>query len=335
MRATEFIQAEEKHFDIVRIGEPKSFSYAFKEGDIIHSSSTLRELKQLVIPPNWVQVEICSDPRTHIRAFGFDEKGRKQYIYNEAWREEKERKKFNEMISFARALPKIRKKAFQDLHRKQWDKQKALALVVLTLDNTHIRIGSERYKKRNKTYGATTLRRKHIEVENGEVVFKYKGKSNKYRSVRLDNRMLSKLVLKSAEMPGYEIFKYKEGGAFHSLNGNDVNAYLQEITNESFTAKDFRTWAGTSLCVEVYKEALEELEKHPRRKFSTAVVRKVAKELGNTVSVCRSHYIHPTILKILEDEDYTELEHKNQGKEKYGLSAAEKKALELITPGKG
>ncbi|NVK65679.1 MAG: DNA topoisomerase IB [Flavobacteriales bacterium] len=324
------IQAEDIHFDIHREGTKKSFRYVYFDGRQV-DSEFIEEIESLVIPPNWKEVRIASNPNTHIRAYGFDDKERKQYIYHEDWRNYRDRLKFEKLASFAEHLPKIRRKAHRDLAKQEWNRNKTLGLIILTLDQTHVRIGNRRYLKRNSTVGATTLRRKHLDIDDEDVVFSYKAKSNKYRKVRMDNSMLSKLIVKCAELPGREIFTYKSRDGYKSIKSSEVNDYLKEITGEEFSAKNFRTWAGSYLAIEYLPIALEIVSKNRRKKVSTTLVRHVAKELGNTVAVCRSHYIHPKIMNAIEDEEYDSLLFRNHRGGKYALSAAEKKALKVIT----
>ena len=325
------VKSSEKDFAIRRQTYRSKIIYVDQHGERIRSQQLLDRINGLVIPPNWHDVRVCSKDHGHIQAIGYDDRNRKQYIYHPRWQKQQHRKKFRNLIHFAQALPHIRRRAYRDLERKRWNKQKTLGLVVLTLDEVYIRIGNRRYMEENGTFGLTTLRRKHYKIDDQGITFQYKGKRNKYRKVSLKKYQLSRLIKKCVELPGYEIFRYQNQKKWYSLNSSDVNHYLSSISPFECTAKDFRTWGGTRLAVELFPEALKEIQKHPRRKVSTTLVRKVAKRLGNTVTICREHYIHPRILELLESGEYQKLEYKNHRGGKYALSAAEKKALALIS----
>ena len=325
------IHTNQEHFDIKRITQGKQTKFLWNEdNEIVSNNSLLKDIEQLVIPPNWENVLICSNDCGHIRAIGYDEKGRKQYIYNERWTEQRNKEKFHRLVDFATILPTIRKQAHKDLEHRKWDKVKATALVVLVLDDSHIRIGNSHYEEENGTYGLTTLRRKHLEISKNKLHFEYKAKSNKYRKVTIENNQLVKLIKQSSELPGYEIFRYRESGRFRDVTSNDVNDYLQEVTKSEYSAKDFRTWGGTVLGVECVPKAMKMLEQNRRLKLESTLVKLVAKELGNTPAICREYYIHPKILELVNQGQLEEVEFKKQKTDKFSLSTAERKALEII-----
>ncbi len=210
--------------------------------------------------------------------------------------------KFAKMKEFGFALPSIRRITSEHIKKKGWPKDKVLALVIQMLDEHHIRIGNKFYKEQNETFGLTTLRRKHFEFEQGTGHLSYKAKSGKYRKIDIHNGQLARLVKKCSELPGYEIFKYKNGSnSYHTVNSHDVNEYLQEIAGEAFTCKDFRTWGGTQLALDKYGEALEAVAQNKRLNLETAVIKLVAESLGNTVSICRDYYIHPRVMEVLAE----------------------------------
>lgn len=332
--ANKIIHTNEEHFDVKRVVEGEKFKLVWKDRNEEVSNSTLiKDIEELVIPPNWENVLICSNDCGHIRATGYDEKGRKQYIYNERWTAQRKKEKFNKLISFATVLPSIRKKAHQDLEQKKWTKTKVSALVVLTLDNSHIRIGNSHYEEKNGTYGLTTLRRKHLELEEDRLYFEYKAKSNTYRKVSVKNNQLVNLIKKSSELPGYELFRYKENGSFTDLTSSDVNEYLHSITGSEYSAKDFRTWGGSVFGVEYLPEAKLMVEENKRLKLESTLVKLVAKELGNTPAVCRDYYIHPTILKLVGEGRLEMLKYGMEKTDKFSLSSPERKTLELIKDG--
>ncbi|QCK16561.1 DNA topoisomerase IB [Mangrovivirga cuniculi] len=330
MQKTIIQHTNEEDFDIVRVQHSSGFKYEFSDGRKIDNKTLIEEINALVIPPNWKDVLICSDDCKHIRAIGYDDKGRKQYIYHEKWMEQQNREKFKKMAEFGRFLPEIRKRAHKDASLKEWSKSKVVGVVILTLDETYVRIGNVSYQNENQTYGLTTLRRKHLEFKKGEILFSYKGKRNKYRKVRVDNNQLVNLIRKCSELPGYELFRYKSGKGFRQVTSNDVNDYLREISGHDFTAKDFRTWGGSTLAIEKLPEAIQMTKENKRLKLSTTLIKLVAKELGNTVSICRDYYIHPNIIELIESDKEDELKYQKHRKGKYSLSPSEKKLLEVI-----
>lgn len=307
-----------------RVRRGKGFSYHDEEGDKLTDKSVLKRIKALGIPPIWNKVWIAKKPNGHLQAIGYDHKGRKQYIYHDLWISYRSEAKFRKLSEFGRALPNIRRQADEHLKIEGWPRPKVLALVIEILDEYHIRIGNEYYRQQNETFGLTTLRRKHFDFEKGIGRLEYKAKSGKYRKINIKNGQLAKLIKQSSELQGYELFKYQiKHGQYQHIDSHDVNEYLKEISDEGFSCKDFRTWAGTVLAVERYEEALALVEENPRLNLETAVVKLVAKELGNTISVCREYYIHPQVMEVLVDG---KVDKYRRGKVK-GLSRKDAKLL--------
>lgn len=322
----------EKHYDICRKKAGENFVYYWvDEKGKVENETLLEYIKNLAIPPMWENVSICSNGCGHIQAFGYDQKGRKQYIYHQKWQEERSRLKFKKLVDFATMLPTIRRQAHKDIKRKKWVKQKALGLAILMLDETHIRIGNSYYEQKNGTHGLTTLRRKHMEIDEEGIHFEYKAKSNKFRKVDIHNNQLIKLIKKSSELPGYEIFRYKNGSKYQDISSSDVNEYLQNITHSAYSAKDFRTWGGTSMAVEFFPDAEEKVTQSNRLKLTPTLIKIVAKELGNTPSICKDYYIHPAVLEAVENKDRNRLKYKSRHAGKYALSAIEKTTLKIIS----
>jgi len=279
----------------------RGYQYIDVDNNVIKDKRLLGRIKKLVIPPMWSEVNICKWDDGHIQATGRDAKNRKQYIYHSIWEKKRQEKKFAKMKKFGQGLPKLRKEVLENVAQKEWSKSKIIALAILVLDETGIRIGNKKYAERNGTYGLTTLRRKHMNIEDGKIMFEYKGKSNKVRHVEIDNTDLGKLIKKTAELPGYEIFRYKDSeGNFQSVDSEDINEYIGNSIGDKFSSKDFRTWAATRLAVELYPATLEVLDEHPRSKLSSILIRMVADELGNTPTVCKSYYVHPKIMQSIE-----------------------------------
>lgn len=309
----------------------KGYQYFDENNQKITDKKTLRRLRNLVIPPMWSEVMICRFDDGHIQAIGRDLKGRKQYIYHSVYEKLKQEEKFNKMIDFGEHLPKIREKIISDLSIKKWSKNKVLALLVSILDEYGIRIGNKQYRNKNETYGLTTLRRKHLTIEEDELIFSFKGKSNKQREVHIDDEELIPFIKKSAELPGYEIFRYKDDkGKFHDVDSDEVNQYIHQHMGGEFSSKDFRTWAASRLAIEFYPQAFIEQKNGSRKKFSNIVIKMVAEELGNTPSVCKNYYVHPTIFNKIDSKEIPNPNPFKEPKNDHGLLASEQLALNLI-----
>ena len=285
------------------------FVYLDKKGQVIANKKVLDRIAQLVIPPMWEKVWICKDAKGHLQVTGLDARGRKQYIYHTDWVSYRQSNKYGRLEEFGKKLPQIRKAVERDLRKKGWPREKILALTVMMLDEYYIRIGNKHYERENKTYGLTTLRRKHIVQEDGKLYLHYKAKSGKERKLQVASKRLINLIKKMSELPGYEIFKYQNGdGTYHCLRSRDVNQYLGEISGEPYSAKDFRTWGGTVLSIDHYADSLEEVGNFTNRKLEPTIVKKVAEVLGNTKAVCRKYYIHPKVMGVLLDGSLSRFE---------------------------
>jgi DNA topoisomerase-1 len=275
----------------------KAFGYRDPEGRPITAPQELARLRALAIPPAWTDVWICPDPRGHIQATGRDARGRKQYRYHNEWRAVRDAHKFDRILIFARALPQIRARIDADLRQHGLPREKVLATVVRLLETTLIRVGNAEYARENKSFGLTTIRHRHVEINGSTIAFEFRGKAGKMHKVSIQDRRLARIVRACHELPGQELFQYiDDEGERRDVDSADVNAYLQEISGEPFTAKDFRTWAGTVLA----SLALAEFEsfdtKAAAKRNITRAIERVANDLGNTVAVCRKSYIHPAIL---------------------------------------
>ncbi len=225
----------------------------------------------------------------------------------------------------------MRKKAHAHINAKGWGKNKLVALIILLLDEYGIRIGNKEYKKQNDSYGLTTLRRKHLAIEDDELVLSFIGKSHKEQEVHIDDEELVPFVKEVADMPGYEIFRYRdEKKEYHAVDSDDVNEYISEYMGEDFSSKDFRTWSANRLAVECYPLALEELHAGSRKKFSNIVIKMVAAELGNTPSVCRNYYVHPALFRQIDEKNLPDPNPFKESKSPFALSASEKLARKVI-----
>ena len=270
-------------------------------GRVCDAAEVRARIAEFVIPPAWSEVWIARDPRAYLQVTGRDAKGRKQYIYHPDYVAYRQRIKFAKLIRFAERLPTLREEVARQLRRRTWDKERMLALMVHLLDQTKLRIGNERYMARNKTYGLTTLRRRHLKRQPGGLALDFKGKSNKFRHVAVEDKRLRKLLREVSDLPGYRLFAYQTSeGRREELDSGDVNEYLHRHLGEAFSAKDFRTWGGTSLAVKFYPEVVAECAARGKGKPHKRVVKAVARALGNTVAVCREYYIHPAVLAAAE-----------------------------------
>ena len=279
-----------------------AFDYFDARGRRIREPQSLGRIKRLAIPPAWSDVWICPDASGHLQATGRDARGRKQYRYHSDWRKVRDETKFGRIIAFGRALEKIRRRLTRDLAQPGLARKKVLATIVRLLEKTLIRVGNEEYARDNKSYGLTTLQDRHAEVRQGKVTFKFRGKSGKQHVFDVRSRKLANIVKRCRDLPGYELFQYvDEAGAPVDITSSDVNAYLREISGADFTAKDFRTWAGTVLAA----RALQEFEKFSSqaeaKKNLLQAVEAVARLLGNTPAICRKCYVHPVVLESYLD----------------------------------
>ncbi len=280
----------------------KTFTYFDTAGKEIKDEIRVLRLNRLAIPPAYQDVWICPSPNGHLQATGIDDRGRKQYRYHERWREQRDENKYEKMILFGRTLPKIRRRLTRDLKQRGLPREKVLATVVELLERTFIRIGNEEYAKENKSFGLTTMRNRHVDVKGGKVRFRFRGKSGVEHDIDVDDRRVAKVVKKLQELPGQEVFQYvDEAGERHNVSSDDVNHYLHEITGEEFTAKDFRTWAGTVMAA-MALQAQEAFENTSQAKKNVkAAITAVARVLGNTPAVCRKCYVHPAVLETYLD----------------------------------
>lgn len=286
-----------------RKGSGKGFSYKNEIGKTV-DKDTRKWIESLIIPPAWKSVEISEDPTAKILAVGRDEKNRKQYIYHPKFREEQNQKKFDRILEFAENLEHMRRVTGQHLRKRKMTREKVLATMVRLLDTAYFRPGSDSYSKQNSTYGLTTIRSKHLTVENNQLVFSYVGKSHKDQERIIVDKKLAKIVAELDEMPGYEVFKfYNDHGELTDVKSHHLNEYIHEVMGEEFSAKDFRTWGGTMVAAIALEElGAEDIEdqKNLDKKIKNAVI-KVSEILGNTPAVAKSSYIDPRVI-----EAYTE-----------------------------
>src|SRR5213594_2932132 len=274
------------------------FEYLDTQGKRIRDEQRLLRIKRLAIPPAWTDVWICPSPTGHIQATGRDARRRKQYRYHERWRELRDENKFGRLADFANALPKIRRRVAKDLKLPDLPQRKVLAAVVGLLERTFIRIGNEEYARENKSFGLTTMKDRHVKVKGPRLRFRFRGKSGRQHEVDITDRRIAKIVSKCQDLSGQDLFQYvSDEGEVRNVTSQDVNDYLREITNENFSAKDFRTWAGTVLAtIALNAQGEFETKKQAKANVKTAICA-VAELLRNTPAICRKCYVHPAIVK--------------------------------------
>jgi len=277
------------------------FSYKDAEGLTIRDRRVRKRLAALVIPPAWTDVWICSDPDGHIQVTGRDDRGRKQYRYHARWREFQDHSKFSRMIVFGMSLRRIRERIEEDLDQRGLPRTRVLAAAVRILDTTPIRVGNDRYLRANGSFGLTTMLERHVEVRQDTVCFRFRGKSGKDHVVGLSDPDVARVIRKCTEIPGEELFRYRlEDGSHRGIDSEELNEYIQEISGYDFTAKDFRTWAGTVRSITVLRELGPATAPRERKSRAVQAIKFVAADLGNTPATCKAYYIHPGVLDAYE-----------------------------------
>jgi DNA topoisomerase-1 len=282
---------------ITRKKKGEKFVYFDPDGKPVTDADTILRIRALAIPPAWTDVWICPHSNGHIQAVGRDARHRKQYRYHARWREVRDETKYGRMMDFGKALPKLRKVTAQHLNLRGLPREKVLAAVVQIMEKTLIRVGNDEYAKANESFGLTTLRDKHAKIKGSKVVFDFKGKSGIKHAIDFQDKRLADVVEKCQDLPGYELFQYLDDhGEVKDIGSTDVNEYIREITGKDFTAKDFRTWAGTVLAARALQEVEAFNSKAAAKRNIKRAIESVAKKLGNTVTVCRKCYVHPAVV---------------------------------------
>jgi DNA topoisomerase-1 len=285
---------------ITRVG--RGHRYLDPRGHAVSCQQVLQRIKALAIPPAWRDVWICPNPLGHLQATGRDARGRKQYRYHPRWRELRDEVKYGRLLAFAKALPRIHDRTSADLRRSGLPRDKVLAAVVQLLEKTLIRIGNDEYARHNHSYGLTTLLDRHAKVTAERVRFEFRGKSGIAHAVDLRDARLARVVRKCRDLPGHTLFQYIDhDGHGQTIDSADVNAYLREISGDTFTAKDFRTWAGTVLAAQELSVRAAFRSQREAKSHVLRAIESVARRLGNTRAVCRKSYIHPAVLAAYMD----------------------------------
>jgi DNA topoisomerase-1 len=313
----------------------KSFTYVGPTGQALRNRAALLRIRSLAIPPAWKDVWICPAANGHLQATGRDARGRKQYRYHPRWREAQDQHKYRRIIAFARALPRIRRAVARHLRERGLPREKVLAAVVKLLETTLIRVGNDEYARENKSFGLTTLRDKHVKIRGATIRFDFRGKHGIAHDIDLDDRRLAAIVHACRDLPGQELFQYlDDAGEVRDVGSGDVNDYLREISGEDFTAKDFRTWAGTALAAQALQEFRDFDSKAAAKRNVTEAIEHVAERLGNTQAICRRCYVHPAIIEAYMDRSLLETLKRRTERELRGalhrLSSEEAAVLALL-----
>lgn len=300
-RLANLVYITQNKLTIKRHRHGRGFYYT-RKGEKIVDGNSLKRFKSLVIPPAWEDVHITHLENGHLQVVGFDDKKRKQYRYHPKWSLIRNRTKFFKMAAFGNALSQIRKQIEIDLSLKRMGKRKCLALILKLMEETHIRIGNDYYAQKNKSYGLTTLRNKHLDVYKNKVKFNFIGKKGKEHSITLKNKKLQRLVLQCHEIPGWELFQYYDhDGNHHSIDSGMVNDYIHEISGDLFSAKDFRTWAGSKIFFETLYHLGPANTSTEINKNILIAYDATSEGLGNTRTVCKKYYVHPILPSKYED----------------------------------
>lgn len=320
---------------INRLPHGDGFRYTAADGKVLRDKAALARIKSLVIPPAWRDVWITPHANGHLQCTGRDARGRKQSRYHPQWRQARDETKYQRMTHFAAALPTIRRRVAEDMSHPGLPREKVLATVIRIMEETHIRVGNEEYARTNKSYGLTTMRTRHVEVRGAKITFDFQGKSRVHHTIDLQDKRLAKIVRQISDLPGYDLFQYvDDDGNRHSIDSQDVNDYLRAITGEHFTAKDFRTWAGSVLCCDLLKAIEPATTMTQAKKNVVQAIAAVAAQLGNTPSVCRKCYVHPAVLERylgnISTEDATQRVERAIAKEKKVVARGKKVLAEQV-----
>lgn len=333
-KAADLVYVSDKDPGITRQKKGAGFAY-YNGNSLVTEEEVLQRIKKLAVPPAWTDVWICPKDNGHIQATGFDAKGRKQYRYHSQWEVLRNETKFHRLYEFGKVLPSIRLKLEEDLRKKELSEERVLATVVSLMERTFIRVGNDDYEKLYGSYGLTTLKDKHVKVDGGTVRFSFKGKKGIYHDITLRNRKLAKLVQMCKDIPGKELFQYySEDGERRSIDSGMVNRYIKEASGGDFTAKDFRTWAGTLHVLQSFCSMDNPEHQTDCKKNILAALDEVSHKLGNTRAVCKKYYVHPGVLRLYEervlDKYLKELDEIEKDDNLSGLSSEERMLMKIL-----
>ncbi len=302
-KVADLIYVTDKLPGIKRIQKNDMFIYTLDDKPL-KDAAHLERIKKLAIPPAWTNVWICKDANGHIQATGFDVRNRKQYCYHTGWEALRNETKFHRLYEFGKLIPALRLKLEEDFSKKALSEEKVLATVVSLMERTYIRIGSGDYEKLYGSYGLTTLKDKHVTITGDKLLFSFKGKKGVFHDITLKNRRLAKAVQACRDIPGKELFQYYDAdGNKKTIDSGMVNSYIKDATGGEFTAKDFRTWAGSLNVLQAFKGIGEAEGETAVKKNVLAALDEVSKQLGNTRTVCKKYYVHPGIIRLYEENN--------------------------------
>jgi DNA topoisomerase-1 len=319
---------------ITRVKKGKSFAYYFQD-KAVKTKKELDRIRKLVIPPAWMNVWICPVENGHIQVTGFDIRQRKQYRYHELWNKLRNETKYHRLYEFGKVLPKLRLQVEKDLAGKELNQQKVLAAVISLMERTYIRVGSNEYEKMNGSYGLTTLKDKHVAITGDKVLFSFRGKKGVEHNISLKNKRLARMVKQCRDIPGKELFQYYDAdGQRKSIDSGMVNRYIHAAAGADYSAKDFRTWAGSVHALQAFRSLGEALTAAENKKNIVAALDEVSKKLGNTRTVCKKYYVHPALIKLYEENNLTgylsELDKLEEPDNKSGLTAEEQVLMKIL-----
>ncbi|MEP6466823.1 MAG: DNA topoisomerase IB [Parafilimonas sp.] len=334
-KAASLMYVHDNEQGIIRIKKGKSFLYKF-ENSPLKDKNQLTRIKKLVLPPAWENVWICYYENGHIQATGYDSRKRKQYRYHALWNSLRNETKFHKLYEFGKVLPQLRLKVEEDMQLKNLSEKKVLATVISVMERTYIRVGNAEYAKMNGSFGLTTFKDKHVIIDGNKMTFAFKGKSGKTHNISLKNKRLAKAVKDCRDIPGKELFQYyNENKERRSIDSSMLNNYIKEITGSDFSAKDFRTWAGSLQMLRSLK-ILEKADTESKRKSNiVTALNEVSIKLGNTRTVCKKYYVHPGIINMYENDEIknylNELDGIEEPDENTGLTKDEKVLMKVLT----
>ncbi len=333
-KAADLLYVNDKKPGINRVKKGSGFVYIF-DNQPLKDKEQLERIKKLAIPPAWTNVWICPKANGHIQATGFDVRNRKQYRYHTLWHTLRNETKFHRLYEFGKLLPSLRLKLEEDFAKKELCEEKVMATVISLMERTYIRIGSNDYEKMYGSYGLTTLKDKHVKIEGNKLLFSFKGKKGIDHDIQLNNSKLAKAVKACRDIPGKELFQYyDENGNKRSIDSGSVNLYIKEATGGDFSAKDFRTWAGTLNILRAFKAIGESGSEADSKKNIVAALDEVSKKLGNTRTVCKKYYVHPGIIRLYEENSLNkylkELDKIEKPDDLSGLASEEKVLMKIL-----
>lgn len=330
-KAARLIYALDNKPGIMRQKKAKGYSYSL-EGKTVKNKELLERIRKLAIPPSWTQVWICPHENGHIQATGLDLNGRKQYRYHAEWSKVRSETKFHRLYEFGKALPLLRRKVKKDMTDATLTERKVLATVINLMEHTNIRVGNNGYEKLYGSYGLTTLKDRHVTIKKEDILFSFTGKKGIEHSITIKNKKLARIIRQCRDIPGKELFQYYTvDGQKKSIDSGMVNNYIKEITQAEFTAKDFRTWAGSLQALESFRSLDEPLNDSAIKKNILTVLDAVSSKLGNSRSICRKYYIHPCLIKLYEENKLKQyFQVSSVKRKKQGLSAEEKILMQTL-----